>query len=92
VFLGRLVQPGEPLWLDDDRDWALALTEYENDICDGCGQPRSQTTAPEAEYAYRAVAIRCHGCKTAAGATEPFTSPGATTAGLLIAVTRRSEG
>jgi len=38
------VGEGEPLWLDEDREWALALQAYEASLCNGCGQPLSQTT------------------------------------------------
>lgn len=62
IFLGRTVADGDPLWLDDDRDWALALHLLEADTCDGCGQPRSESTLPENEYGYSVVPIRCHSC------------------------------
>lgn len=42
---------------------AQALTVYEDSLCEGCGQPRSQSMAPENEYRYHAdVPIRCHAC------------------------------
>ena len=45
MFLGRVVGEGEPLWLEDDRAWAMALLEVEADTCSGCGNPLSETTA-----------------------------------------------
>jgi len=45
VFLGRVVKRGEPLWLDEDRSWALALISHEDGTCGGCGEPLSETTA-----------------------------------------------
>lgn len=94
MFLGRIPRRGEPLWTDDDRDWAMALLAYEADQCPGCGQSRAETTLPENEDAYTAAAIRCHGCKAVAHGSEPFTAPGADPRGLLISVTkgRRSDG
>lgn len=63
IFLGRpLPGPGEPLWLDEDRDWALALLEVEADTCPGCGQPLSESTHSDNEFAYTASASRCHSC------------------------------
>lgn len=63
IFLGRPAPaPGEPLWLDDDRDWAIALHLVEADTCDGCGQPRSESVLPENEFAYSVTPIRCHSC------------------------------
>lgn len=87
IFLGRVPVPGEPLWTDDDRDWAIALLTYEADLCE-CGQPRSESMSPDSEYAYRAEAMRCHACKAVARGGEPFAQPGADQAGLFISVTR----
>jgi hypothetical protein len=92
VFLGRVPVAGEPLWLEDDRQWAVALLTYEADLCSGCGQSRSETTAIGNEDAYAGSAIRCHGCKAVAIASEVFTVPGADARGLLIGVSRRDRG
>lgn len=63
IFLGRpLPGPGEPLWLDEDRDWALALQELEADTCSGCGQSRSESTLGQNEYGYTVTPERCHSC------------------------------
>lgn len=62
MFLGRVVQPGEPLWTDEDREWALALYEEERDACPGCGHPRSESMRPDAEFTYVAEVARCHAC------------------------------
>ena len=86
MFLGRVVAPGEPLWTDEDRGWAMALLEYEADICSWCGQPRSQSMAAENEFRYESQALRCHGCKAVARGSEPFSKPDSDTRGLMIAV------
>ena len=70
VFLGRVVADGESLWLDEDRDWALALLAVEADRCDGCGQQRSESMSVEADSGYRAEKARCHSCKAIAEASE----------------------
>ncbi len=46
-----MVEPGEPLWLDDDRAWALALLQVEADS-HTCGQPLSETLKAENGEAY----------------------------------------
>jgi hypothetical protein len=45
VFLGRVVRAGDPLWLEDDRAWAMALLEVDSDLHRPCGHPLSETTA-----------------------------------------------
>lgn len=84
MFLGRVPAPGEPLWTDEDRGWAMALLEYEADICSGCGQPRSQSTLAKNEFRYEAEALRCHGCKAVAVESENWSGPNAR--GLLMGV------
>lgn len=82
---------GEPLWLDDDRDWALALLDLEADACAGCGQPRSESMTREAEFGYIAEPIRCHACAALARATRDFAggeTPGSSD-GLNFTVRRR---
>lgn len=73
IFLGRpLPAPGEPLWLDEDRDWAMALLEVEDETCGGCGQPLHESRAPENEYAYTVTPIRCHACASMSRASRKF--------------------
>lgn len=85
MFLGRAPAPGEPLWTDDDRDWAMALMVYEADLCD-CGQPRSESMSPDSEFAYTAEPMRCHACKAIARGSQKFTQHDA--AGLFMSVTK----
>jgi hypothetical protein len=54
--------PGEPLFLAEDTDGAMALQWYEGLICSGCGQPLDESMSPEAEDGYRARLLACHGC------------------------------
>ena len=89
MFLGRVVEPGEALWTAEDRAWAIALLEYEADICSGCGQPRSESMAAEHEFDYRPTALRCHGCAAVATESERFSVPNANTKGLMIGVELR---
>lgn len=63
MFLGRVVKSGEPLWLPDDRAWALAFMDHEADR-GPCGQPHSESTRPENEDAYTVDEIGfCHACE-----------------------------
>lgn len=91
MFLGRVPVSGEPLWTDDDRDWAMALLTYEADLCT-CGQPRSESMDADNEFTYRADALRCHACKAVARVGEQFAQPGADQAGLFISVTKTGRG
>ncbi|NUP49013.1 MAG: hypothetical protein HOW97_17160 [Catenulispora sp.] len=89
MFLGRIVAPGDPLWTDDDRDWAMALMTYEADLCT-CGQPRSESMNADNEFAYAAEPLRCHACKAIARGSESFASAN-DAAGLFISVTKRTR-
>lgn len=84
MFLGRIPRRSEPLWTDEDRAWAIALLEYEADLCSGCGQPRSESMAIENEFRYHPTALRCHGCAAVARESEEFS--GSNTKGLMIGV------
>jgi MinD superfamily P-loop ATPase len=54
----------EPEWDDTERAWAVALAEVEADLCDGCGQPLSETTRREAFEGYEVPdPAACQGCK-----------------------------
>lgn len=89
MFLGRVVEPGEPLWTAEDRDWAVALLTYEADLCPGCGHPRAESMHPGAEFdTYTAEARRCHACVAVAHSSDRYTQPGADPRGLFIGVTK----
>ncbi|MGR7002816.1 hypothetical protein ACU686_40540 [Yinghuangia aomiensis] len=90
IFLGRTPEPGEPLWLADDRTWAYALLEVEAEECKGCGHPLSETTDRDAEFAYEAEGIRCHACKAAADFANAHENNHGSLTALQIHVTRRS--
>lgn len=72
MFLGRVVKRGEPLWTDEDRAWALALTLEESDVCPGCGQPLAECTDPRNEDKYRAKVWRCHACTAKDAEAEKY--------------------
>jgi hypothetical protein len=88
VFLGRVVADGEPLWLPEDRDWALALAAVEADTCPECGQPWSEATDIANEGHYRAELIRCHACTASAQRVKAYQDKGGKSEGLHVHLTR----
>ncbi|MFD0429426.1 hypothetical protein ACFQ60_22380 [Streptomyces zhihengii] len=90
VFLGRVVAPGEPLWTDEDRSWALALADVERDVCPDCGHPWSEASAPDSEWAYTAELLRCHACAAAHGPRTPTRTAAATCAASTSPSSRES--
>jgi hypothetical protein len=82
--MGRVVAEGEPLWLDEDRDWALALAAVEAEECPDCHQPWDQASARENSESYRASIARCHACAAAAAAVNAHEKAGGKTAGLKV--------
>ncbi len=77
--------PGEPLFTDEDRDWAVALIVDERESCPGCGEPLAISTAAESEEQYHADALRCWGCVAQARAGRDVDDP----TGLLVQFNRR---
>lgn len=77
IFLGRpWPSPGEPLWLDEDREWALAAHFNDLDTCGGCGQPLSESRDPANEYGYTTEPMRCHACASMARTSRKFLDGG----------------
>jgi hypothetical protein len=92
VFLGRpMPGPGEPLWLPEDRWWALALGEAESGLCSDCGFPLSESTHVDHEYAYDAAIKKCHACIAGAQRMGAFQEDGGKTDGVKISVFRREQ-
>ncbi|MCG6499466.1 hypothetical protein [Kitasatospora sp. A2-31] len=89
VFLGRPVPgPGEVLWTDEDRAWALALLQVEAETC-SCGHPLADTLDGDLEESWRAEIVRCHACATAARHLDGWRDAGGDTRGAQVRVTRR---
>ncbi|MFB7360495.1 hypothetical protein [Streptomyces gardneri] len=88
VFMGRVVADGEPLWLPEDRAWALALLQVEADACPDCGQSWGEATDKANEFAYRAELIRCHACTTSASAVRAYQDKGGASEGLHVHLER----
>jgi hypothetical protein len=82
-------QPGEALWTDEDRAWALALLQVEADSCPDCGQPWSETSDIDNEYQYRAELHRCHACAAGAKAVSRFQKDRGDMSGLHVLITKK---
>lgn len=81
--------PGEPLWLPEDRAWALALLAVEAESCPDCGQPWAESGARENEEAYTAAIHLCHACAAGGRAVAAFQKGRDSTAGAHVLITKR---
>lgn len=106
VFLGRELttryeyDPGtgrmsastpEAAWTQDDRDLAVALLDWEADLCAGCHTPLAETTAAENEENYRVeVGARCHKC-TALAQMEKTVQDKAHPSAILLRATLKTR-
>ena len=92
VFRGRVVADGEPLWLDSDREEALALLALEASECPGCGEPREVSMALESDGAYAAEVVKCHACAAMAQESRAYVRDNEHAAGVFTELTRRPGG
>jgi hypothetical protein len=60
VFTGRIVGPGEPLFLVEDTDGAVALAEEEADTCRSCGMPRAWCRDSDNQFSFEVHEEQCH--------------------------------
>lgn len=91
MFRGRVVADGEPLWLDADRDEALALLVEEASTCSGCGEPREVSMARESDGEYAAEPVICHACAALARAARDFTESNPSQGGVMARIARRPK-
>lgn len=88
MFLGRIVTPGEPVWTDKDREWAIAL-HLEEQNTHACGHPIDEVFAKESDGKYVGEAFRCHACAAIAkGQTAYASDEHASTDGLIMIARR----
>lgn len=66
MFTGRPVRDGEPMWLPADTELALEWQAEQAITCSGCGQPRDESTRPEARGLYDVHTLVCAGCEARA--------------------------
>lgn len=72
VFLGRIVGPGDPTWLEDDREKALWWMIHENERCPNCGTRHEEfdRAAGGDPHAYEWKLRHCRGCEILAQGTD----------------------
>jgi hypothetical protein len=88
--MGRgMPAPGEPLWLPEDRAWAIALLDVEAEACPDCGQPWSESAAMGAEGTYTADIHRCWACAAGAVAVEQHQKGRGSMAGAHVLIKKR---
>lgn len=87
--MGRVQRPGEPLWLPDDIDVALAYFAEKAMECPGCGRSRDETMDPQAEGRFRAKSMRCFACQAQQVEADRFAKQNGDTRGLLYAIEER---
>lgn len=58
--MGRVVQGGEPLWLDDDRDLVVAYRQFQQERCPQCGGPVEECHDPELTGELYGRVLTCH--------------------------------
>lgn len=54
------MQPGEPLFTDEDTAYALALAEEEAATCPSCGQLKVVCRDPAYQFAFEVRQEQCH--------------------------------
>lgn len=84
-------QPGQALFLDEDRDAVFEWLEEEALKCPGCGMPRDETMRKEAHDDFHSKALRCHACATRDRAQHQFTKQEHDPAGLVFSIERRDD-
>lgn len=85
MFNGRTMEPGQPTWLPEDRDVAVAVWQ-ERQLTHVCGQPLDVSTSKDMDGKYRAEPVVCHACAAITRASRAHAKDG-DTAGITWEVT-----
>lgn len=78
--LARSVTTRESPWTDRDVDLAIAYEQVLADLCPGCRNPLSETTArknKEPVHSYKANFVRCQACDEKAREQDEHSKKGA---------------
>ena len=71
-------QPGQPLFLPEDRNWALAHAAYKAQVdanrCRLCGLPKDVCRDPANQFEFEVEVERCHATYAMASAQERASS------------------
>lgn len=63
IVLGRpWPAAGEPLWLPEDTELALAYQAEAKLRCSGCGNPRDESMNPEMAHVWKSHSSVCYAC------------------------------
>ncbi len=76
---GRLVRSREWVaaeWDETQRAWMLALADYEQSRCTGCGGDVNETFDPANDGAWMAEAWRCHRCTSIDDGADAYANAG----------------
>lgn len=77
VIGGPVPAPGEPLWLPEDLEWAVAYERFKASRCGGCGTHRDEwPDDPNAPDPYVTERDRCPGCHALAQEDEDIQNEG----------------
>lgn len=78
------------MWLPADTEAALVWQEAQDDLCAGCGYPRSETMAGDGDY--QATVLRCRACEARETLARKWQrDDNADHAGVKFAVTERGD-
>jgi hypothetical protein len=90
VFLGRVVGPSDPLWLDADRDKAVWWLIHQRQACPECGTRAEEWV--DDDHAYTSEPHHCRGCEIAAqGEDRLQKNPKAYRRGTTMRLVRRGD-
>lgn len=87
-FSGRVIGPGEPRWLPEDIELALAWHREDAQTCKGCGQPWDEATDKNNARKYHAHETVCYGCAVIEWRRDFLGKENADLAGVRLYVTK----
>lgn len=85
VFLGRVVAPGDPMWLEEDTEAALEWLRWQQRVCVGCSQPKDESFDPDGP-SYNAEVLRCRACEAKDAKSDDFRSNKGNVNGIYFSV------
>lgn len=91
MFTGRVVLPGEPLWTEEDVDYALAWQREQNALCKGCGHPVDETGDKVNTMLYAAEETWCQGCAVIEWRRKALSDSDIDLSGVRLHVTKKAR-
>lgn len=89
--MGRPWKPGEPLYLETDRDAVFEWMEAEALKCPGCGMSRDETMNKDAQGQFKSRALRCHACAERDRKQTDWSKDEHDPAGMLFTIERLED-